>query len=105
MKFPSADMTLGKPRPILLLARIPGVYDDWLICMISSQLRQEVDGFDDIVHEDDEDFRQSGLKLASVIRLGRLAVVSSDVLRGSIGAISELRLQRLRQRLAQWILG
>jgi len=75
MRFPSADLKLGKPRPVLLLARVPGVYDDWLICMISSQLRQEVEGFDDIVQEHDQDFSESGLKEASVIRVARLAVV------------------------------
>jgi len=80
-------------------------YLDWLICMISSQLHQYVDGFDEIIEESDEDFKQSGLKVTSVIRVGRLAVVSGDILVGAIGEISPGRLNRIRQTLAKWISG
>ena len=34
-RFPRTDLGEGKLRPALLLARLPGEYDDWLICMIS----------------------------------------------------------------------
>jgi hypothetical protein len=50
--------------------------------MISSQLNQEIPGFDEIVTSDDLDFNDSGLKLPSLIRIGRLAVVNSDILVG-----------------------
>ena len=103
-RFPRVDLRGGKLRPALLLARLPGVYDDWLICMISTQLHQVVKGFDEIVDRHDPDFVDSGLKQPSVIRLGRLAVVSGDNLLGAIGAIAPERLNRLRQRLANWIL-
>ena len=29
--FPRTDLGEGKPRPALLLGRLPGEYDDWLI--------------------------------------------------------------------------
>jgi mRNA interferase MazF len=74
-RFPQTDLEGGKLRPALLLAQLPGGYDDWLICMISSQIRQYVPGFDEIVQETDADFAGSGLKVSSVIRIGRLAVV------------------------------
>ena len=44
-RFPQADLEEGKLRPALLLGKLPGNYDDWLICMISSQTRQYVEGF------------------------------------------------------------
>ena len=37
-RFPQTDLEEGKLRPALLLGKLPGNYDDWLICMISSQL-------------------------------------------------------------------
>ena len=43
--------------------------------MISSQAHQFIEGFDEIVIESDADFGESGLKVTSVIRVGRLAVV------------------------------
>ncbi|MEJ5247793.1 MAG: type II toxin-antitoxin system PemK/MazF family toxin [Caldilinea sp.] len=102
-RFPQTDLEEGKLRPALLLAKLPGEYDDWLICMVSSQTRHYVAGFDELVQEMDEDFAQSGLKVASVIRVGRLAVVSGDILIGAIGEISPARLRRLKQALASWL--
>jgi len=90
-------------RPALLLGKLPGEYDDWLICMISSQTRQYIAGFDEIVQEEDDDFGASGLKVSSVIRVGRLAVVSGEILIGAIGQVSNKRLSRVKQNLANWL--
>lgn len=101
--FPQADLDEGKLRPALLLGKLPGEYDDWLICMISSQMRQHIAGFDEIVKDSDEDFERSGLKVASVIRVGRLAVVSGEILIGAIGEISSERLKRVKKHLSNWL--
>ena len=103
-RFPRADLEEGKLRPALLLGRLPGEYDDWLICMISSQIRHYVPGFDELVREDDPDFAESGLKVPSVIRVGRLAVVEEEILVGAIGQIAPERLQRIKSRLAEWLM-
>ena len=84
-RFPQNDLEQGKLRPALLLGKLPGNYEDWLICMISSVTHQYTEGFDEIVQEEDNDFGESGLKVTSVIRVGRLAVVAGDVLIGAIG--------------------
>ncbi|GIV99110.1 type II toxin-antitoxin system PemK/MazF family toxin [Roseiflexus sp.] len=102
-QFLQTDLEKGKLRPALLLGKLPGEYDDWLICMVSSQTRQYIAGFDEIVKEDDEDFEQSGLKVASVIRVGRLAVVAGEILLGAIGEISQERLYRVKRNLSNWL--
>jgi mRNA interferase MazF len=102
-RFPQADLEEGKLRPALLLGKLPGDYDDWLICMISSQIRHYIPQFDELIQEHDSDFAQSGLKVASVIRVGRLAVVEGKVLLGAPGQISPERLQRIKNHLAEWI--
>ena len=102
-RFPQTDQIEGKLRPALVVRRLPGQYNDWIICMISSQLHQEIPDFDEVITPSDSDFQQSGLKLASVIRLSRLAVVNSDVLLGKLGQIDAQRLSRIKQRLANWI--
>lgn len=96
-------MSGGKVRPALLLAQLPGLHDDWLTCMISSQRKHFNRGFDEIVEQSDSDFVPSGLKLSSVIRIGRLAVVEGNVLLGAVGEISDERLKRIKTRLAQWL--
>ena len=76
-RFPQTNLEEGKLRPALLLGTLPSEYDDWLICMISSQTRQYIAGFDEVVQESDTDFGESGLKVTSVIRTGRLAVTGA----------------------------
>lgn len=104
-RFPQTDQAPGKLRPALVLRKIPGPYDDWLICMVSSQLSQELPEFDVVLYENDSDFEQSGLKTSSVIRISRLAVVSKDFLLGSIGNIGDDRLNLIKSRLSTWIKG
>lgn len=102
-RFPKTDQSAGKLRPALILKKLPGQYDDWLICMISSQLSQEVKGLDDIIRVEDSDYRSSGLKTDSLIRASRLAVVRKAILAGSAGEISSARLSRVKESIANWI--
>jgi len=102
--FPHTDFAPGKQRPGLLLARLPGDYDDWLICMISSQLRHCQPRFDELLLEKDDDFAESGLKVPSVIRVGRLAVAEGESILGTIGQISSVRLKRIKNHLADWLI-
>lgn len=102
-KFPQTDFGAGKSRPALLLAPLPGDYDDWLICMISSQKHQYIDGLDEIIQQDSPDFIHSGLRSASVICVTRIAAVVGDILLGTIGEIFPKRLRRIKNNLADWI--
>jgi mRNA interferase MazF len=101
-QFPQTDLEGGKFRPALLLGKLPGDYDDWLICMISSQTRHYLAGFDEILQESDGDFGESGLKGTSIIRVGRLAVVSGEILLGAIGHVSDERFERIKKHLSEW---
>lgn len=102
-RFPRTDHGPAKLRPAVQLARIPGAYDDWLVCMVSTRLAQAVQGFDEIVQESDPDFEASGLTQASVIRCGRLAVVDGATLLGSVGEISAERMERIKLHLRAWL--
>jgi len=90
-RFPRADLSESKLRPALLLSEVPGPYEDWLICMISSRVHQRIDGFDELIEKDDEGFARSGLKVRSVIRIGRLAIVEGEMLEGRMGTINPER--------------
>ena len=104
-RFPHTDQREGKLRPALVLRQLPGRYNDWLICMISSQTHQLFTATDKLIYEADADYKDSGLKRASVIRTTRLAVVEEDVMAGSIGEIADDRLTGIRNDLAEWISG
>lgn len=99
--LPQADGRT-KPRPAILLRRMPP-FGDWLICGVSTQLHQEVAGFDDIIEPSHPDFQRSGLKAASVIRLGFLTVLPADHFLGVLGFISGERRVKLLQRLSAFL--
>jgi mRNA interferase MazF len=87
--FPQSDGSL-KRRPALVLREMPP-FRDFLICRISTQLRQEVKDFDEIISETDDDFPTIGLEAESLIRLGFLLVLPRNQIIGSIGEISAER--------------
>ena len=101
--FPQTDLTRGKLRPAIILDKLPGSFDDWLICMISSQTRHYIDGFDVMITTADADYAKSGLKHRSVIRTGRLAVVDEGMLLGAIGEIDSKRLAQVKVNLVNWL--
>lgn len=102
--FPYTDFSGAKLRPVLLLRQASVRFDDWLVCMVSSQLQQAQVGLDELVQTSDPDYADSGLKVPSVLRLSRLAVVDGAALIGAIGEISPQRLLSIRQRLAAWVM-
>ena len=99
--IPQADGSV-KNRPALVLREMPR-YHDLLVCGVSTQLHQRVEGFDEIVSPGDPDFSSSGLLSESLIRLGFLAVLPRKSIAGSIGAISSELHKRLLKRLSDYL--
>jgi mRNA interferase MazF len=88
-----------KNRPVLLLKKMPP-FNDWLVCGVSSQLRQEHKGFDYVILDTDPIFVNTGLRGSSLVRLGFLDVIPQTAFPGSIGNIDESILKLLLKRLA-----
>ncbi len=99
---PQADGVI-KNRPAIFLREMPP-YRDLLVCGVSTQLHQEVKGFDEVVQSFDPDFGSSGLRSTSLIRLGFLAVLPRSEVIGSIGSISSQRHKRLLKTLSDYLL-
>lgn len=92
----------SKIRPVILLDTIPP-YGDFLVCAVSSQLRLEVPGLDEVISPNDEDFVSSGLRVQSLVRTGQLAVKKRSLFHGRIGRISATRRLRLVQKLCRFL--
>ncbi len=101
--IPHTDLSGSKLRPVLLLRKASQRFDDWLVCMVSSQLNQAEAGLDEFLLPEQPDFIKTGLKVPSLLRLSRLAVLDGGLLKGAIGAIDPDRLRRIRQRLGHWL--
>jgi mRNA interferase MazF len=78
-------------------------YKDLLVCGISTQIHQEVNGLDEIISNNDIDFNESGLIQQSLIRVGYLAIIPNKIIAGIIGKISVSRLQKIKKQLAEFI--
>jgi mRNA interferase MazF len=89
-----------KSRPALVLALLPGAYQNVLICGISTQLRDLQPEWDDKIEPSDADFSQSGLRHTSAIRLSYLYSADVREILGTIGRVDSGRLNRVRRRLA-----
>jgi mRNA interferase MazF len=87
-----------KKRPILILRELPNY--DFFVCGISTQLHQRINGFDEIILPD----FQNRLKQESVIRLTFLSSISERRIEGTIGNISQNLLQKLLQRLSDYLI-
>ena len=98
--LPQADGQV-KNRPAVVLRVMPS-HGDLLVCGVSTPIHQEVGGFDELIKPADADFATSGLKSASLIRLGFLAVLPVASFIGCIGAISNDRHRRRLENLSLW---
>jgi mRNA interferase MazF len=101
-RIPQADGSI-KNRPAIILREMPR-YRDLLVCGVSTQIHQRVDGFDELISPGDADFASSGLVAASLIRLGFLAVQPRNSVPGVIGSISATRHRRLLKRLSEYLI-
>ncbi len=100
--IPQADGQI-KNRPALFLQTMPP-FDDALVYGISTQLHQEVKGFDAVIISGDGDFVSSGLVADSLVRLGFLAVIPWIKIVGSIGSISSERHKMLLKNLSAYLI-
>ena len=103
IRFPQADLLIGKLRPALVIAIAPGRHADLLLALISSRTYQAVPQFDEIIDPSDSDHVATGLRVRSVVRLARLASVEASVINARLGSISSKRLRQIRKRLADWL--
>ena len=92
-----------KNRPALFSRALPP-FDDVLVCGISTQLQQQVVGFDEVVTRQDADFTASGLVADSLIRLGFLALILRRQIIGSVGSITSARHKRLLKNLSDHLI-
>jgi mRNA interferase MazF len=103
IRFPEADLTIGKLRPALVVAVAPGRHADLLLTLISSRTHQTIAGFDEIIDPADSDYKSTGLKARSVVRIARLVSVEPSAITARLGTISSKRLRAIRSRLVDWL--
>jgi mRNA interferase MazF len=95
--LPQADGSY-KLRPVLVLRKLP-TYDDFIVCGISTQLRQQIIDFDILITANPT----NGLKANSLVRLSFLAALSVKDMRSNIGVVEAATHQLLLKRLSEYL--
>ena len=101
-RFPFTDQSHAKLRPVLVLAAVPGWYRDYIVMFISSQLSQAASA-DVVLQRTAASFADTGLKVSSVCRIGKIATVSDALLVGTLGRLDDDTFNTVTERLVTLI--
>ncbi len=90
--FPQTNLVVGKRRPALVIANLPG--DDLILCQITTRARSD----QACIALDAADFERGQLAQPSFIRPQRLFTIEHHVILYSIGKLKPSKLAQVRAR-------
>lgn len=96
--FPFTNLTATKLRPALILFEGER---DVVVAFISSKIPQKPAPPDIVIKESHPDFKTTGLKTSSVIKLDKVATISKDLVVGEIGEISPGLKREINRKIAK----
>ncbi|MDG2991619.1 type II toxin-antitoxin system PemK/MazF family toxin [Candidatus Synechococcus calcipolaris G9] len=96
--FPFTDLSQTKLRPAVVLC-VDSQRQDITLCFISSQNLKEATLDEVILTPDELEFSQTGLKVASKIRVTRIVTLEYHLLQRRLGGLGQQQLQRLNEAL------
>ncbi|KKP86925.1 MAG: PemK-like protein [Parcubacteria group bacterium GW2011_GWC1_35_8] len=100
--FPFTDLSDNKVRPALVLG-VQNEGDDITVCFISSivayNLQNKIHKFDILIDSKDKNFKKTGLKLKSVIKVTKIATLDKAVVLGQIGELDIQTMNKVRNVL------
>ena len=91
--FPFTDLKGSKTRPAVVLSRSEL---DVTICFITSELRWRTEYDISITPS-----AGNGLKMPSLIRIGKIATIDSNLVLGELGELSEVEISKLNKGLKE----
>ncbi|MDP2703960.1 MAG: type II toxin-antitoxin system PemK/MazF family toxin [bacterium] len=92
VRFPFTDLGADKLRPAVVL-RPENVYGDVCVAFITSSAFHGDDAV--LISEGEPDFKMTGLKMGSAIRVGKIATLHARLIAGEIGKLPGARLREL----------
>lgn len=102
-RFPYTDLTGSAVRPALVVS-VGSIGQDFVLVGISSILRSGAIPTDLVIDPSNPEFLNTGLRVASVIRVHKIASVESKVVSRRLGRIGP-HLQAEVDRLLRTVLG
>lgn len=97
--FPFTDLSGAKVRPAVVVSRSDRPGDDVILAFISSVVPARPLPTDLVVDPSHPNFRETGLKVPSIVKCDKLATVQRRIILGELGQLSPTLLRELDQRL------
>jgi mRNA interferase MazF len=85
INFPFTDLSGSKLRPALIVGRVTS--DDLILAFITSRGTGASSPAECLIAPPDPDFRRTGLKVLSMVRLDKLATLHRRLVRRRLGTI------------------
>ena len=85
VRFPFTDLSGDKRRPVLILAVARG--DDVVAAFVTSRGGAQTDPTEIVLVSGDPEFATTGLRVASAIRLSRLATLHRGLITARLGRV------------------
>jgi mRNA interferase MazF len=98
--FPFTDLTSTKLRPALVLYE---GQQDVVVAFISSRITK-TRPIDVKIAEDHPEFKQSELKLASTIKLDKIATIAKELILGEIGELGPKLKKEINDKISKTLL-
>jgi mRNA interferase MazF len=96
--FPFTDLTASKRRPCLVLARCE-IPDDFIVAFITSSPASPSSMHAVAVEPTHPDWRGTGLKRPSLIRVDKLTTLHLSVISGAIGLLPDDLMSSVRDKV------
>jgi mRNA interferase MazF len=95
--FPFTDLTTTKLRPVLILYE--GEKD--VVAAFISSKTDKPKSTDIIINKKTAEFKQTGLKLTSTIKLDKVATISKNLIIGEIGEIGTKLKEEINRKITE----
>ena len=97
--FPFTDLSGAKVRPAVVASRTDRPGDDVILAFVSSVVSPRPLPTDLVVDPSHPHFRETGLKVPSIVKCDKLATVQRRIILGELGQLSATLLRELDERL------
>jgi mRNA interferase MazF len=98
--FPFTDLTSTKLRPALVLHESE---KDVVVAFISSRITK-TRPVDVLIDEGHSEFKKTGLKLSSTVKLDKIATISKELILGEIGEIGPKLKKEINSKISKTLM-
>lgn len=88
-KFPFADISSTKGRPVLVLISPKSHKSDFIAAFIFSVIPSQIEESDFVMDESDQNFERTGLVKTSMFKMDKLATLDKSIFSDEVAEVSD----------------